>query len=60
MKDLDSEFQSEPMDDNAYEGDTVELRCDAPEGDPIPSVSKINPIWTNRWKSISDNKRFIG
>jgi hypothetical protein len=26
------------MDDNAYEGDTVELRCDAPEGDPMPSV----------------------
>jgi len=36
------------MDDNAYEGDTVELRCDAPEGDPMPSVRKKHKSILNK------------
>jgi len=35
---MDTEFQTEPMDEIAYEGDTVELRCDPPKGEPRPSV----------------------
>lgn len=26
------------MDEIAYEGDTVEMRCDTPAGEPMPSV----------------------
>lgn len=37
-KDLEEEFRNEPMDEVAYEGNTVELRCDPPKGNPIPSV----------------------
>jgi len=35
---LEKEFQTEPMDEIAYLGDTVELRCDPPRGSPRPSV----------------------
>ena len=37
-KDLGTEFMTEPMDEIAYEGDTIELRCDPPKGEPRSSV----------------------
>jgi hypothetical protein len=36
---LDYEFLSDPIDEIAFEGETVEFRCDTPLGDPLPSVS---------------------
>lgn len=35
---MEDEFISEPMDEVVYEGDTVEMRCDTPAGEPMPSV----------------------
>lgn len=39
---MEIEFQSDPIDETAYEGDTVELRCDAPRGEPTPTVSSLS------------------
>lgn len=35
---MEDEFQNEPMDEIAYIGDTVEMRCDPPKGEPAASV----------------------
>ena len=37
-KDLEGDFLSEPMDEIAYVDDTIELRCDPPQGEPEPNV----------------------
>jgi hypothetical protein len=58
---LEEEFQSEPMDEITYEGETLEMRCDPPKGEPIPTVHWLKdnkPIDTNldssRYKLSND------
>ena len=54
--DLEEEFQSEPMDDISYEGETIEMRCDPPRGEPAPTV-----YWLKDNKEIdtsSDSSRY--
>ena len=36
--DLDEDFLTEPMDEISYTGDTVEMRCDPPRGEPPATV----------------------
>ena len=53
---MEEEFQTEPMDETAYESETIEIRCDPPKGEPIPSV-----YWLKDDKEIdtvSDSSRF--
>ncbi len=55
-KDLEDEFQTEPMDETSYETETVEMRCDPPKGEPLPSV-----YWLKDEKEIdtvSDSSRY--
>lgn len=53
---LEEDFQSEPMDEVAYTGDSVEMRCDPPRGEPTPTV-----YWLKNNKEIitnSDSSRY--
>ena len=47
---MDEDFQSEPMDEVAYTGDTVEMRCDPPKGEPTPTV-----YWLKNNQEIDTN-----
>ena len=53
---MEEDFLTEPMDEVSYEGDTVEMRCDPPRGEPSASVYWLkdgNEIDTSR-----DSSRF--
>ena len=53
---MEEDFLTEPMDEVSYEGDTVEMRCDPPKGEPSATVYWLkdgNEIDTSR-----DSSRF--
>ncbi len=63
---MEVDFQSEPMDEMAYEGETVEMRCDPPRGEPMPNVywlkdnSEIDTKSEfSRYKLSNDNSLLI-
>ena len=63
---LEEEFQSDPIDETTYEGDTVELRCDPPRGEPLPIVYWLKndalidtSIDSSRYKVSNDNSLLI-
>jgi len=56
FKDMEEEFHAEPMDETAFEGETVEMRCDPPKGEPMPSVYWLKN--NEHVDTVSDSSRF--
>lgn len=53
---MEDYFQSEPIDETYYEGDTIEMRCDPPKGEPEPSVYWLKD--NQQIKTHLDSSRF--